>query len=45
MLQMTSGQGGPFRIKSIRKVADAAGTPNGSTCSLEPGDGTDKPPC
>lgn len=33
-----------MKIKSIRKL-ESEQVPTGSVCSLEPGDGTDKPPC
>lgn len=46
MLQVKNGPIGPFKIKSIRKATDAElSMPTGSVCSVEAGDGTDKPPC
>ena len=42
MLQVKNGPTSPMKIKSIKKANEV---PTGSTCSLEPGDGTDKPPC
>ena len=36
---------GPFKIKSIRKSADADLTPSASCYAGEAVDGTDKPPC
>lgn len=45
MLQVNTSQRGPFKIKSIRKVTDKEHNPAGSACSLQPADGTDKPPC
>jgi hypothetical protein len=45
MLQVKKGPVGPFKIKSMRKSADAERTPVGTVCSIEAGDGSDKPPC
>lgn len=45
MLQVKNGPNGPFKIKSIRKIAEAEQAPGGNACSVEAGDGSDKPPC
>ncbi|MBC7962070.1 MAG: hypothetical protein H7Y05_03925 [Steroidobacteraceae bacterium] len=45
MSQVKKGPSGPFKIKSIRKAAEVEPMPAGSACSLESGDGSDKPPC
>lgn len=45
MLQVKNRPSSPFKIKGIRKVAEAERVPAGSVCSIEAGDGTDKPPC
>jgi len=45
MLQVKKGPAGPFKIKSMRKTADAECTPGGSCCPSETGAGVDKPPC
>lgn len=42
MLQLNGEPKSPFKIKSIRKVTEEK--PVG-VCSVEAGDGTDKPPC
>jgi len=44
MLQVKNGAGVPFKIKSIRKAAEAECAP-ASVCSIEADDGTGKPPC
>jgi len=36
---------GPFKIKSLRKAAETESAVSSAVCSLESGDGTDKPPC
>lgn len=43
MLQLKSGPNGPFKIKSIREITEQKKV--GGVCSIEAGDGTDKPPC
>ncbi len=45
MLQVKKGPVGPFKIKSVRKTADAECAPGGSCCSGEADAGSDKPPC
>ena len=45
MLHEKKGPIGPFKIKSMRKISDAECTPVGTVCSIEAGDGSDKPPC
>ena len=45
MLQVKKGSVAPFKIKSMRKSADAELIPSASGCHAEAGDGTDKPPC
>jgi hypothetical protein len=46
MLQVKKEPPTQFKIKSIRKkAADAEQTPTGAVCSIEAGDGLDKPPC
>jgi hypothetical protein len=45
MLQVKKGPGGPIKIKSIRMANAAKQGTTGSACSIEAGDGTDKPPC
>lgn len=45
MLQVKSPPNGPLKIKSIRRVVEPVSLPSAASCSLEPGDGTDKPPC
>lgn len=45
MLQVKNRPSGPFKIKGIRKVEEAERIPAGSVCSIDAGDGTDKPPC
>jgi hypothetical protein len=36
---------GTLKIKSLRKAAETESAGSSAVCSLEPGDGTDKPPC
>lgn len=43
MLQVTNEPKVPFAIKSIRRATVAE--PRAAVCSIEPGDGSDKPPC
>jgi len=45
MMQVKSGPSGSFKIKSIRKIAEAERILTGSVCSTEAGAGLDKPPC
>jgi acetyl-CoA decarbonylase/synthase complex subunit gamma len=45
MLQVKKGPVGPFKIKSMRKSADAECTPGGSCCPGETDAGSAKPPC
>jgi hypothetical protein len=45
MLQVKNGDPKTFKIKSIRKADEFERIPGSSVCSLEAGDGTDKPPC
>ncbi len=45
MLQVKNRPSGPFKIKSIRTVSDTERGPDGGACSINSGDGTDKPPC
>ena len=45
MLQVKNRPSGPFKIKGIRNVTEAGRNPTAGACSIEAGDGTDKPPC
>ena len=45
MLQVKSGPRGPLKIKSIRKTSDAEHGLAKGVCSVEAGNGLDKPPC
>jgi len=45
MLQIKNNSGTPFKIKSIRKIDKAEQLSTGAACSLEPDNGSDKPPC
>jgi hypothetical protein len=45
MLQVKPRPSGPFKIKGIRRVDAEERIPAGSVCSIDAGDGTDKPPC
>lgn len=45
MLQVKERPRGPIKIKNIRMAGDGERTPVASTCSLEPNNGSEKPPC
>jgi hypothetical protein len=45
MLQVNNSDPKTFKIKSIRKADESERIPHGSACSLEAGNGTEKPPC
>jgi hypothetical protein len=45
MLQVKPRSSGPLKIKSIRKADEKDPELPGASCSIGPGDGTDKPPC
>lgn len=45
MLQVKNGDPKTFKIKSVRKMNEAERIPAGVVCTLEAGDGIDKPPC
>jgi hypothetical protein len=45
MLQVKNRPNGPLKITQVRKTGDVEHTPVGAVCSIEAGDGSDKPPC
>lgn len=45
MLKVKKTPKGPLKIKSLRKAIETESAGSSAVCSLEPGDGTDKPSC
>ena len=45
MLQVDNATPQTFKIKSFRRADKTERIPYGSACSLEAGNGSDKPPC